>query len=84
MGTSGNNAELQEMARMTGGKYFVAKSQNALQRIYTEIDQLEKTKIEIAVVKKYAEKFHAYAWFGIVLLLLTQLLNQTLLRALPQ
>lgn len=79
-----NNAELQEMAKLTGGKYFVAKSQNALQRIYNEIDQLEKTKIEVAVVKKYAEKFHAYAWFGIILLLLTQLLNQTILRALPQ
>ena len=79
-----NSPELRQMADITGGKYFVAQSSTALENIYREIDELEKTKIEVAVVKKYAEQFHFFAWVGIGLLLLTQLLNQTLLRALPQ
>lgn len=79
-----NSPELRQMADITGGRYFVAQSSSALENIYREIDELEKTKIEVAVVKKYAEQFHLFAWVGIGLLLLSQLLNQTLLRALPQ
>lgn len=79
-----NSPELRQMAEITGGKYFVASSGSGLEKIYSEIDVLEKTKIEVAVVKKYSEKFHLFAWLAIGLLLLSHILNQSLLRALPQ
>jgi Ca-activated chloride channel family protein len=40
---------LKEIADQTGGKYYRAISADALQRVYDEIDQLEKTEVEITV-----------------------------------
>ncbi|NNE29071.1 MAG: VWA domain-containing protein [Saprospiraceae bacterium] len=78
-----NSATLRDMAALTGGTNFYARNKRALEEVYNKIDELEKTKIEVAVLTKYAEKFHAFAWWGIGLLLLTHVLNQTFLRALP-
>lgn len=36
---------LQQIAEMTGGKYFRATDNNKLKAIYEEIDQLEKVKL---------------------------------------
>jgi len=74
---------LQQIAELSGGKSYYAGSQNALNKIYEEIDQLEKTKIEIAVVKRYIERFHVFAFIGLFLIFLEILLNQTILRTLP-
>src|SRR5690554_4842510 len=38
---------LQEISNITGGQYFRATSNTKLQEIYDEIDQLEKSKIEV-------------------------------------
>ena len=38
---------LQQMAKITGGKYFRATDESALKSIYTEIDLLERSDIEI-------------------------------------
>ncbi len=35
---------------MTGGKYFRATSAKALEKIYQDIDRLEKTKIETTML----------------------------------
>lgn len=74
---------LQRISSQSGGKSYYAGSQSALEKIYAEIDQLEKTKIEIAVVKRYVEKFHFFALIGIIFILLELFLNQTILRTLP-
>lgn len=37
---------LQEVADLTGGKYYRATDTDSLQRIYAEIDKLEKSKVE--------------------------------------
>lgn len=37
---------LQEVADLTGGKYYRATDTDSLQRIYSEIDKLEKSKVE--------------------------------------
>jgi len=52
---------LAEIATMTGGKYFRATSAESLERIYAEIDQLEKTEIEVTTLKRYNEEFHHFA-----------------------
>lgn len=74
---------LMQMAEMTGGTYFRATSAQALQQIYDEIDQLEKSEIEVTVIKRYSEAFHPFVFWGLVLLLLEALLRYTVLRTIP-
>ena len=46
---------LKEIATLTGGKYFRATNTDSLEKIYTEIDQLEKTKVEAKHFVDYRE-----------------------------
>ena len=78
-----DEALLTEIANMTGGKYFRATSQEGLQKIYEEIDTLEKTEMEINVFKRYTEEFRRFLIIGLALLLLEVLLRFTVLRSLP-
>ena len=52
---------LTQIANETGGKYFRAKDNESLSSIYKEIDQLEKTRIEITTLKRYSEQFFPFA-----------------------
>lgn len=78
-----DEALLQEIATMTGGKYFRATSAESLERVYEEIDQLEKTEIEVTTIKRYKEEFHQFAFWGLLLLILEFLLRYTLFRTIP-
>lgn len=78
-----DEAVLKQIAAITGGQYFRATDNNKLKQIYEEIDQLEKSKIE---VKHFSKKQEQYFWFALVgmLLLITEtLLRYTLLRKIP-
>ncbi len=46
---------LTKVAEVTGGKYFRATDTNSLTKIYTEIDQLEKTNVEAKHFVDYRE-----------------------------
>jgi Ca-activated chloride channel family protein len=74
---------LQQIAQITGGKYFRATDNQALKKVYEEIDQLEKTKIEVTEFSKKQEEFRKYALLALVLLGLDILLRYTLLRSIP-
>ncbi len=68
---------------MTGGKYYRADNAERFQKIYAEIDKLEKTEAD---VKKFAQHTELFAWLitlGIVLLTVEIALGQTVLRRLP-
>ncbi len=71
---------MRQIARMTGGKYFRATSEEGLEKIYREIDGLEKTEIEVTVIKRYSEAFRIFALAGLILLLLELVLRQTAVR----
>ena len=74
---------LTEIADMTGGKYFRATDNEKLKAIYEEIDQLEKTKIE---VREYSKKQDEYFWFAVIagiLLILELALKNTIFRNIP-
>lgn len=78
-----DEAVLKQIASVTGGQYFRATDNDKLQQIYKEIDQLEKSKVE---VKHFSKREEQYFWFGLVgmLLLVTEaLLRYTLLRKIP-
>jgi len=47
-----NEDLLKEIAEITGGKYYRATDNKTLEKIFEEIDQLEKTKLETHVYRK--------------------------------
>ena len=74
---------LQSIAGMTGGKYFRATDNSKLRRIYQEIDQLEKTKINVREYSKKNEQFFLFSLLAFIFLILEVLLRNTLLRRIP-
>lgn len=74
---------LTQIATETGGKYFRARDNESLASIYKEIDQMEKTKVEIQQTVFYIERFHPFALLAIICLFLELLLKFTLFRRFP-
>jgi Ca-activated chloride channel family protein len=74
---------LKDIARQTNGEYFRATSVESLERIYDQIDELEKSKVEISVMKRYSEAFHPFVFWGLIFLVLEALLRYTVLRTIP-
>jgi len=74
---------LQEIAETTGGRYFRATNTESLQEIWNEIDQLERTEIEVENFTQYAERFPLALGLGLLLLVTEVVLSQTVLRRLP-
>ena len=74
---------LKEIAGETGGKYFRAKDNSGLENIYGEIDQLEKSKVEITTITRYTEKFFPYAMIAMGLLLLELVLRFNVFKKFP-
>jgi Ca-activated chloride channel family protein len=61
---------LRRIAERTGGAYFRATDARSLERIFAEIDRLEKTEIEVKRYVRYEESFQPLAWAALALLLL--------------
>ncbi len=74
---------LEELASLTGGRYFRATDRESLERVYEEIDALETTEIEMTSFTRYGELFHLPLAAGLGLLLLEVALGRTVLRRLP-
>lgn len=74
---------LTAIANETGGKYFRAKDNLSLENIYKEIDGLEKSKVEIASLTRYNEKFFPFVMAALLLLLLEVVLKFTVLKKFP-
>ena len=74
---------LTHIAHETGGKYFRATDNESLKNIYSEIDKLEKSKVEITALKRYSEEFYPFALAAAVLLLLELMLRYTIFRKFP-
>lgn len=74
---------LKEIADQTGGKYFRATDNKSLQRIYDEIDMLEKSKIKVASIQRVSEEFYPFAFGALVLLLLEALFRYVFLKSVP-
>jgi Ca-activated chloride channel homolog len=72
-----------QIAEKTGGKYYRADKAETLQAIYAEIDQLEKTEVEIRKYQRYRELFPWLVLPGLVLLLFEVILGNTVWRKLP-
>ncbi len=78
-----NEDLLSRMASETGGKYYRATSEGALQKVFNDIDNLEKTKIDVNKFTNYTEKFPPYLMTALILYLLGILLGRSWLRRVP-
>jgi Ca-activated chloride channel family protein len=74
---------LRKISEMTGGQYFRATDSEALRRIYTEIDKLEKSKIRVHQYRQKAEMFTSFVALAAILLLIEIILSATRLRKMP-
>ncbi len=78
-----DEALLQEIAEMTGGNYFRATSAETLESIYDEIDELEKTEVDVTIIKRYNDEFHRFALMALLFLVAEILLRYTFFRTIP-
>jgi Ca-activated chloride channel homolog len=78
-----NEKLMTEIATETGGKYFRAKDNESLAKIYTDIDALEKSKVEISTLSRYTEKYLPFVMAALALLLLEVLLRYLVFRKFP-
>lgn len=76
-----DEATLQQIAKSTDGKYFRATDNDKLAQIYAEIDQLEKSKIEVTEYKNRTEEFFPWLLAGLALVVLEFLLRNTWFRS---
>ncbi len=74
---------LKQIAQITDGRYFRATSNLKLAEIYKEIDQLEKSKIEVKEFSRRMEEYMPFALAGIFLLAVSLLLKNTLFQNIP-
>jgi len=74
---------LQQVADMTGGKYFRATNNKALEQVYAEIDKLERSKIEITEYNKREERFRIFGLIALTLIVLEFALRTTVFRSIP-
>lgn len=74
---------LNQISDITGGKYFRATSNKKLEEIYSEIDKMEKTRVEITSYRTAKELFYSWAGLGFLFLFIELILSRTFLRRLP-
>jgi Ca-activated chloride channel family protein len=75
-----DEALLKQIAEMTGGSYFRAVDNTSLQQVYSEIDKLEKSKIETREHSRREEVFIPWALAAAVILALELLLRYLLMK----
>ena len=74
---------LREISSITGGRYFRAENAEALVKIYEEIDQMEKSKVEVNDYISYEELYLGWLIWGLVLLIVELLVSRIVLNRLP-
>ena len=74
---------LRSIAEQTGGQYFRATDKAKLKAIYDQINQLEKSKVEVTEHVTYHEQFLLWALAGLGLLVLEFLFSNLVLKRIP-
>ena len=78
-----DETSLRRIAEATGAKYFRATDMKSLQKIYDDIDHMEKTEIEVEQYTRFEENFQPFLLAALLLLGLEQLLSLTRFGRLP-
>lgn len=78
-----NEDLLKNIAQQSGGQYFHATDNRALQKIYANINQLEKSKVEVTTYSRYTEEFFPWVLVAFIFLLIEIVLRYTVFRKFP-
>ncbi len=78
-----DEAMLTKIAELTKGKYFRATDRQSLEKIFAEIDQLEKTKVEVKQFTRYRELFVHWLALALGLVFIEVVLAGTVFRKIP-
>jgi Ca-activated chloride channel family protein len=78
-----DDESLTKIANITGGRYFRATDKTSLEKIYQEIGELEKTKIEVKEFTRYEELFIKFLALAFGVLMLEIILANTRFRRIP-
>ena len=84
MSSEFDETTLRNIAQMTGGEYFRATDNNSLRAIYSQIDQLEKTKIRVREYSKRTEHFAPFLMVALACMLLELLIRYFVLRTIAE
>lgn len=82
-GRSFDDSQLRKIAEVTGGRHFRASDTESLRNIYSEIDRLEKTELEVDEVADFNERFMIFWFPALALLGFEFLLRAIWLRRIP-
>ncbi len=74
---------LTEIAVMTGGRYYRATDNEKLKEIYEEINQLERSKVEVENFTKYHDEYFIFLLIGVILLISELIFKYLYLRQIP-
>lgn len=74
---------LQQIAQGTGGKYFRATNKQKLEEIYSEIDTMERSKIDVTRFSKGNPEFLIFVAAAAFLILLELLFRTLILKKIP-
>ena len=74
---------LSEIATMTGGKYFRAENEEALKTIYDDINQMEKSEVQVTEYTQYEELFLRWLIYGLLLLAAELFVRYIILNRIP-
>jgi Ca-activated chloride channel family protein len=74
---------LMEIAKGTDGKYFRATNNAKLRAIYQEIDQMEKSKIDVTEFRRKKEEFFPLVLLAFILIGIEMLLRYIYLKNIP-
>jgi Ca-activated chloride channel family protein len=74
---------LRDVARTTGGRYFRATDAQALSHIFQQIDQLEKTPVEVSRYSRFEERVRPWLILGLGALAVELLLAATVVVRVP-
>lgn len=79
-GGSIDTESLEKIARITGGKYYMANSEKALADVFEEIEGLEKSELDVSSRIIYEELYHYYLLLGGILFLIAETYRRHVLK----
>ncbi len=74
---------LRRIAEGTGGQYFRARDKDGLKNIYSQIDRMEKSKVEVRTHTRYEERFLPFVFAALLFLFAEGVLRYTVFRKFP-
>jgi Ca-activated chloride channel family protein len=75
--------QLTRIAQMNGGEFFLATDGNSLEKIYQQIDRMERTKFEVSETHHFDDLAQWLMLPALGLILLAFVLESTWLRTFP-